>query len=167
MSTNTTIHALSFRDTKTYILAALFVVGNIVFPQLCHLYPQGGFIMLPIYFFTLIAAYKYGWKVGLLTAILSPLCNSMLFAMPAPQVLPILLFKSTVLAIAAAIVAKKVGVTLLGITIAVVAYQLLGGIVEWAITGSLSAACSDIWLGYPGIMLQILGGYCMLKYLLK
>ena len=37
--------------------AALFIVGNIVFPQLCHaLMPKGGLIFLPIYFFTLFGA---------------------------------------------------------------------------------------------------------------
>ena len=64
--------------------------GNIVLPQLCHLVPQG-LILLPIYFFTLIGAYKYGWQVGLLTAVLSPLANHLLFGMPpAPMLAPIL-----------------------------------------------------------------------------
>ena len=79
-------------------MAALFIAGNMALPQLFHLIPQGGITWLPIYFFTLIGAYKFGWKVGLLTAILSPIINSLLFGMPLPAVLPAILLKSVLLA---------------------------------------------------------------------
>ena len=64
------LYSTGYREAKTYLAAALFVAGNIVLPQICHLVPQGGLRWLPIYFFTLVGAYKYGWRVGLLTAVL-------------------------------------------------------------------------------------------------
>ena len=67
---------------RTYVFALAFIIGNLALPQLVHLVPKGGLIFLPIYFFTLIGAYKYGFWVGLLTAILSPLANMLLFGMP-------------------------------------------------------------------------------------
>ena len=76
------LYTLGYRETKTYLVASLFVIGNIVLPQLFHLVPQGGVMWLPIYFFTLVGAYKYGWQVGLLTAVLSPVVNSLFFTMP-------------------------------------------------------------------------------------
>ena len=79
METSAKLYSLPFGNVKTYLFALLFVAGNIALPQLCHLVPAGGPTLLPIYFFTLIAAYKYGFKVGLLTALLSPL---LLHAMP-------------------------------------------------------------------------------------
>ena len=72
---------LSVVNVRTYLFAVLFVGGNMLLPQLCHLMPDGGKIFLPIYFFTLIASYKFGLKVGILTAVLSPLCNHLLFGM--------------------------------------------------------------------------------------
>ena len=93
-ATTLKLYALDYRDIKAYIAASAFILGNIALPQLFHLIPNGGIIFLPIYFFTLIAAYKYGWKVGLLTAILSPLFNHVLFGMPAMAALPAILFKS-------------------------------------------------------------------------
>ena len=66
------LHSLPFSSVRTYLTAALFVIGNIALPQLLHLVPQGGVTWLPIYFFTLVGAYKYGWRVGLLTALASP-----------------------------------------------------------------------------------------------
>ena len=88
METTVKLYSLNFRQAKTYWFTLLFVAGNLILPQLCHLIPQGGLILLPIYFFTLIAAYKFGIRVGLLTAVLSPLANSALFEMPAAAVLP-------------------------------------------------------------------------------
>ena len=165
---NIALHQLGFSELKTYLLAAAFVVGNIALPQLCHLIPQGGLIFLPIYFFTLVAAYKYGLGVGLLTAVLSPLVNHLLFGMPPSAALPIILIKSTLLAVAAAYIAKKTQtVSLLTVTLAVVAYQAVGMLIEWGMTGSLQAALQDVWLGYPGIFLQIVGGWLLLRYVLK
>ena len=100
-STTVKLYSLNYGNVRTYLAASLFIVGNILFPQFFHLIPQGGITWLPIYFFTLIGAYKYGWKVGLLTAVLSPIINSLLFGMPMPTVLPAILLKSLLLAIAA------------------------------------------------------------------
>ena len=94
METTVKLYSLNYSNVKTYLATSLFIVGNILFPRLFHLIPLGGLTWLPIYFFTLIGAYKYGWKVGLLTAILSPVINSLLFGMPVPAVLPAILLKS-------------------------------------------------------------------------
>ena len=98
METSAKLYSLSFSNVKTYLFAFLFVAGNIALPQLCHLVPMGGPTLLPIYFFTLIAAYKFGFRVGLLTALLSPVINHLLFGMPAAAALPVLLIKSGLLA---------------------------------------------------------------------
>ena len=165
---NVALYQLSYSQLKTYLIAAAFIVGNIALPQLCHLMPQGGLIFLPIYFFTLVAAYKYGFTVGLTTAVLSPLVNSALFGMPPAAALPIILIKSVTLAVAAAWIARKTRkVTLLTVALAVIAYQLIGSLAEWAMTGSIEKASQDIVLGWPGCLIQIVGGYLVLRYLLR
>ena len=162
------LYQLSYSQLKTYLFAALFIVGNIALPQLCHLIPQGGLIFLPIYFFTFIAAYKYGFAVGLTTAVLSPVVNNAIFGMPPTAMLPIILIKSIILAVAAALIAKKTNkVTLLTIALAVIAYQLIGSLAECAITGSVEKASQDIILGWPGCLIQIVGGYLILRFILK
>ena len=160
------LHSLEYGNARTYGVAALFIVGNIALPQLCHLVQLGGPTLLPIYFFTLVAAYKYGWKVGLLTAVASPLVNSLLFGMPAPAVLPAILIKSVLLAGAAGFAASRFRtVSLLLLLGVVLFYQVVGSGAEWALTGSLSAALQDFRIGIPGMLLQILGGYLCVKYL--
>ena len=168
METNVKLYSLGLKQTRTYLLALVFVVGNVVLPQLCHLIPQGGLILLPIYFFTLVGAYKYGLRLGLLTAVLSPVVNHLLFGMPAAGVLPILLIKSSLLAVAAAVVASRSGkVTIPLLLLVVLSYQFVGGLVEWAVTGSLAAALQDFRLGLPGLAVQVLGGYVVLRWLMK
>lgn len=168
MDTTAKLYNLSLTNTKTYLFATAFIVGNLLLPQLAHLIPQGGFILLPIYFFTLIAAYKYGIKVGLLTAVFSPLVNSLLFGMPIVSVLPIIIIKSVLLAVAAALAAKYFGkISLLGILIAILAYQLIGTTIEWAIVKDFMAAVQDFRLGVPGMLIQLFGGYLVLKALAK
>lgn len=168
MEANVKLYSLGLNQTRTYLFALLFVAGNVVLPQLCHLIPQGGLILLPIYFFTLVGAYKFGLRVGLLIAVLSPVANHLLFDMPAAGVLPILLVKSTLLAVAAAWVARRYGrVTIPLLLLVVLSYQVLGGLVEWVMTGSLVAAVQDFRLGLSGLVVQVLGGYAVLRWLMK
>jgi hypothetical protein len=168
MSTTAKLYTLNLANTKTYLFAVIFVVGNLLLPQLAHLVPQGGFIFLPIYFFTLIAAYKYGIHVGLLTALLSPLANHLLFGMPPMAVLPAIIIKSAILAIAAALVAKHFGkVSLVGILLAIMAYQVIGTAIEWGMTQNFFAAVQDFRIGLPGMLLQLVGGYVVLKALAR
>ena len=82
------IYNYGLSELKTYLFVSLFVAGNVLLPQVCHIIPDGGKIFLPIYFFTLMASYKYGFKVGLLTAVLSPIVNSLIFGMPTIAILP-------------------------------------------------------------------------------
>lgn len=160
------IYNLDFDHLKTYLFVTLFVAGNIIFPQLCHLIPNGGHIFLPIYFFTLIASYKYGMKVGVMTAVLSPAVNSILFGMPAAAVVPSIMIKSVFLAIAASWVAEKSNkVSLWSVLLVILSYQLFGSLVEWIMTGSLYAAAVDFRLGVPGMLIQWLGGFLFIKYM--
>lgn len=155
---------LSVASVRTYLFVFLFVAGNILLPQLCHLIQDGGKIFLPIYFFTLIASYKFGLKVGLLTAVLSPLCNHVLFGMPSADMLPVLLAKSSLLAVCAAWVAKRSqAVSLWHVVAVVLAYQVTGGIAESLIAANWQAGVQDFKLGLPGILLQIVLGWAILK----
>lgn len=162
------LYTLQLNEVKTYLFATLFVVGNILLPQLCHLVPNGGHILLPIYFFTLVGAYKYGTKVGLLTAILSPLVNAAMFHMPAPAVLPSILLKSVLLALIAGWCAQRFQkVSIPTLALVVLGYQVIGSLGESLIEGSLMAGLTDFKLGIPGMLLQVFGGYLFIKYLIR
>ncbi len=162
------LYSLELSDKRTYLATLAFVVGNILLPQLCHAVPQGGITLLPIYFFTLIAAYKYGWRVGLMTAILSPLANHLLFGMPMAALLPVILIKSTILAFVAAYAADKTrnkAISIVTFAAIVASYQLLGTAAEWIIVGDFWIAIQDLRVGIPGILIQLFGGYLFVKHI--
>ena len=145
MATNSvSLYSLEYKQARTYGVAALFIAGNIALPQLCHLVPAGGPMLLPIYFFT----------------------NSALFAMPAAAALPAILTKSILLAAAAGFTARRFrNVSLMLLLGVVLFYQLFGSAVEWALSGSLTVALQDFRIGIPGMLLQIVGGYLLIKHL--
>lgn len=166
MEATTKLHSYNFLDVRTYLFAALFVAGNIIMPQICHLVPRGGLIFLPIYFFTLVGAYKYGLSVGLFTAVLSPLVNHALFGMPAAGMLPSIIIKSVLLATFATVVAQRCGrVSLAAIIIVVLAYQIIGSAAEWLMGASFIDSIQDFRLGIPGMLLQMFGGYAVIRCL--
>ena len=168
MNASIPLYSLTYRESRSYLFAALFIVGNIVLPQLCHLVPQGGLILLPIYFFTLIGAYKYGWQVGLATALLSPLVNSALFGMPPVALLPGIVTKSVLLALVASFIARRYQAVSIPLLIAVVLlYQVVGSLIESLMLGSLAIGFQDFRIGIPGMLLQVIGGYLFIKYILK
>jgi thiamine transporter ThiT len=164
MESTIKLYSLKAVEIKSYTFALLFVAGNIILPQLCHLLPLGGQMLLPIYFFTLIAAYKYGLYTGLLTALVSPLINHALFGMPPMEMLPIILIKSSLLALAASYMAQRTQqIKLQNLLLVILFYQGVGMFAEFTLTDSFVAAMQDIRLGYPGMLLQFVGGYFCLK----
>jgi hypothetical protein len=49
----------------------------------------------------------------------------------------------------------------------VLAYQLIGSLGEWGLSGSLQSALQDFHIGVPGMLLQIFGGYFVIRQLEK
>ncbi len=88
--------------------------------------------------------------------------------MPAAAVLPAILMKSLFLAGVAGYVAqrfKQVSIVLLGAV--VLSYQALGTLCEWGITGSFHAAIQDFRIGIPGMLVQVFGGWLLIRHLMK
>lgn len=165
MERSVRLHSLSFGSVRTYLTALLLIAGNVALPQLFHMIPQGGLTWLPIYFFTLVGAWIYGWRVGVLTALLSPVVNSLLFAMPPVAALPAIMLKSTLLAVFAGYAASRSRrVSLPALAAVVLAYQCVGTLGEWMLKGDFILACQDFRIGVPGMLLQIFGGMLIIRY---
>lgn len=104
----------------------------------------------------------------MLTAIASPLVNSWFFGMPAPAVLPAILTKSLLLAVAAGFVAARFkNVSWKGLLAVVLFYQVVGTLAEWAYVGDLRLALQDFRIGLPGMLLQVVGGYWVLRRIMQ
>jgi hypothetical protein len=166
METTARLYNLNYDEARTYLWTTLFVVCNMLLPHLFHLIPQGGIIFAPLSLVILAGAYKLGWRVGLLAALASPLVNHLVTGMPAWGVMPVMTLKLVVLALVAGFTAqyfKNVSfILLVGVVLASI---LIGGLGEFAITGGLMATIQDVTVGWPGLLLQIVGTYLVCKYL--
>jgi uncharacterized membrane protein len=157
---------ISLKKVQLYIFVLLFSAGNLIFPYICHTIPDGGKILLPLFFFTLISAYKFGFKAGLLTALISPLLNNLLFGNPPSAMLFDIISKSVFLAVIASYVStktKKISLVLLAAV--VLSYQIAGGLSQWIISGSFQHSYSSFIMGIPGMILQVLLGFAILTAL--
>ncbi len=165
MQATVNLYTFDYSEVKTYMWAAVFVVCNLVLPQVFHLIPQGGIIFAPLSLVILAGAYKLGWKTGLLAALLSPLVNHLLTGMPATEVMPVMTLKLAALAIVAGLVAQRFQTVNLPLLIAVVLVsEAVGCLGELAITGGMAATIADFTIGWPGLFLQVIGAWLIVIY---
>jgi hypothetical protein len=159
----------SIKDLKLYLFSLAFAVGNLLLPMTIHSIPNGGMIFLPLFFFTLVAAYSDGILTGILVAIASPLINYALTEMPPIVILPEILFKSLFLAALASIVAKRLQkINFIAICLIITAMQLFGGLFNYIILGnSILIIINSIKLGIPGMIIMAVGGYFLLRFIAK
>ena len=164
MEANVRLYTLNYDEAKTYMWATVFVACNLMLPQVFHLIPQGGIIFSPLSLVILAGAYKFGWKTGLLAALLSPSVNHLLTGMPATEVLPVMTMKLAVLAVIAGLTAqyfKKASLPIIiGVVLVCKAVECVG---ELLLTGGIEATVTDFTMGWPGLLLQVFGTWLLLK----
>ena len=154
---------LKLTSVETYLKSLLFIAANIALPHLFHLIPGGGVMFLPIYFFTMCGTLCYGWRVGLLTALFSPLAGNLLFGVPGSTMLPDMAIKGLSLVFAASLLMKKnQRFSILNPLLAVIVAWLIVGVVETPFTGA-SYAFQDFSTGLPGMALMTLGGMVAMR----
>ena len=163
MEANVRLYAFNYDEAKTYLWAMVFVACNLVLPQVFHLIPQGGVIFSPLSLVILASAYKFGWKTGLLAALLSPLVNHVLTGMPATAAMPVMTLKLVVIALVAGLTAQYFKtVNLLLIIGVVLASEAIGCLGELLLTGGIASTVADFTIGWPGLLLQVVGAWLIL-----
>ena len=154
--------ALEFRRADTYIRTAVFVAASVILPQVCHAFGISGQVFIPIMFFALFAAIRFGLVCGLLTAVFSPIASFLISGMPDAAILPVIVVKSAALAtVLGAIIAKRGRINFLGVLAAVVSYQIAGFLLQGAVTGDFAAAWNAVAISWPGMLIQFAAGSLM------
>ena len=156
---------LGLTDSRFYLATCALVVGNLLFPVLVHRIPDAGRTLLPILFFTLIAGWRYGAKVGLLTGLLSPLANHFLTGMPPAALLRELLLQSALLGGVASMVAARSRRPTLALLALVVGVHQALVLFPQLLQGGAQACLETLRLRLPGLLLQVLAGTALLQFL--
>ena len=135
-----------------------------ILPQLFHLIPNGGVIFAPLSAVILMGSYKFGWKVGTLSALSSPMVNHFIFGMPSTDVVLIMTAKLLIIALVASWAAHRFQSKSIWILVSVVLLStLLGGGAEWLFTHQISATIADFTIGWPGLLLQVVATYLFVR----
>lgn len=165
MTTTARIYSLNFNEAKTYLWAALFIVCNMALPHLVHLIPQGGIIFAPLSFVILAGSCKFGWKTGLMAAVASPVVNHLVFGVPAWGMVQFMVLKLAIIALVAGLALQHFQrCNILWLAGIVLTSELLGGVGEWLLTGNVAGTIADFTIGWPGILLQVVGTYAVLHF---
>ena len=159
-----------FSDVILYFWTAVLVIANSLSIYLFHQINISGIvlgkILLPVYFFTLIAGGRFGWKCGLIVGILTPLVSNITSGMPIVPILYFVLFKSAALGVLSGLIIHRVAKCSYGIMLkTIIVYQVLGMGFIALFTNSSALIFIDVIKGWPGLIIQLLFGTYLIKRL--
>jgi hypothetical protein len=156
---------LSLGDVRLYLVTSAMVLGNLVLPYAVHRIPDGGRIFLPIFFFTLIAGWRFGAAAGILTGLLSPLANHVLTGMPPAPTLPSIMVQSALLgALASVAAARSRKLSLPILALVVLLHQALI-LLPQLLQSGVNPVLATLELRLPGLLFQIFGGFALLWFM--
>lgn len=79
---------LRYEDVRSYVFTVGLVALGVFAPWTCHQFHLAGPTFLPMQFFVLLAGLMFGWRVGLVVGLLTPLTSYAISGMPVLNVLP-------------------------------------------------------------------------------
>ena len=161
---------LNYTDIRSYIFTAVFVLLNVAVPWVFHQFHLAGPTFLPMHIFILVAGLLFGWRVGLMVGLLTPLASYAVSGMPLLPVLPQIMIELSVYGLVAGILRERFNLraiwSLLGAMMAGRLALLLAVLVIYVIVGKvysplgpeanpLLVVWSVIKQGGPGIVIQL------------
>lgn len=66
---------LKFTDVRSYIIAAVFILLDVLVPRLFHSFHLAGATYLLMHIFVLMAGLLFGWCAGLIVGLLTPISS--------------------------------------------------------------------------------------------
>ncbi len=161
---------LKVTDIRSYALIAVFVLLNVVTPWAFHQFHLAGATYLPMHVFVLIAGLAFGWQVGLIVGLLTPLASYAVSGMPVLRILPQLVVELSAYGLLAGVLREKFSLrviwSLLGALIGGRLTLLLAVLVIYLVSGQtysplgletnpFFSVWSAIKQGWPGILMQL------------
>jgi len=162
--------ALKYKDIRSYLLTAAFIMLAVFVPWVFHQFHLAGPTFLPMHIFVLIAGLLFGWRAGLLVGLFSPLTSYFISGLPAMNILPQVVIEVSAYGFIAGILREKYNLrpvwsllgAMIGGRLALMAaisiiYLLVGNSYSpvGAETGPLASFWATVKQGWPGIVMQL------------
>ena len=161
---------LKFTDVRSYIIAAVFILLDVLVPRLFHAFHLAGATYLPMHIFVLMAGLLFGWRAGLIVGLLTPISSYAVAQMPAASILPQVTVELAAYGLVAGLLRERLNLkpiwSLLGAMVAgrialfvtVAAIYLVAGVI-YSPLGAAATPWSAVWStirqGLPGMMIQL------------
>ena len=161
---------LKYADIRSYIFASAFVLLAVATPWVFHQFYLAGPTFLPMHIFVFVAGLLFGWRVGLMVGLLTPLASYAVSGMPLLPVLPQIVVELSVYGLVAGILREKLNLrvvwSLLGAMIAGRLTLLLAVLMIYLIAGKVYSPLGPeanpflvVWAtikqGWLGIVIQL------------
>lgn len=168
---NSLLVALKYKDIRSYLLTAAFVMLAVFVPWVFHQFHLAGPTFLPLHIFVLLSGLLFGWRAGLLVGLFTPLTSYFISGMPALNILPQVIIEVSSYGFIAGILREKYNMrtiwSLLGaimggrlaLLIAISIIYLIGG-QSYSPLGQESNVLASFWStikqGWPGVAIQLI-----------
>ena len=162
--------ALKYKDVRSYLLTATFVMLAVLVPWLFHQFHLAGPTFLPMQIFVLPAGLLFGWRAGLLVGLFTPLISYFISGMPAINILPQVIIEVSAYGLIAGLLREKYHLRIiwsllgammggrLALLSAISIMYLVGG-QSYSTLGLESNPLASIWStlsqSWPGIIIQL------------
>jgi uncharacterized membrane protein len=168
---NSPFLALKYKDIRSYLLTAAFVMLAVFVPWIFHQFHLAGPTFLPMHIFVLIAGLLFGWRAGLLVGLFTPLVSYFISGMPTVNILPQVIIEVSAYGFIAGMLREKYHLrpiwSLLGAMVGGRIALLLAILVTYFIVGQsysplglesnpLASFWSTVKQGWPGIIIQLI-----------
>jgi LytS/YehU family sensor histidine kinase len=161
----------TYTNILSYVLTVVFVALSVAVPWVFHQFHLAGPTFLPMHIFVLVGGLLFGWRLGLIVGLFTPLASYAVSAMPALPILPQVVVELAAYGFAAGFFRERlrlpviwslVGAMLAGrlaLTLTVFVIYLTTGSVSsplGAEAGPMAAVWATVKQGWPGIAIQLL-----------
>lgn len=161
---------LKWGDVRTYIFICCFITLGVLMPWILHHFHLAGPTFLPMPYLALMAGLLFGWRVGLITGLFTPLASYTISGMPVVSVLPQIVVELSTYGLIAGLLREKLNLhvlwSLLGAMVGGRLALLMAGWIAFIVigqsyspigveTGHLQALWAVIKQGWPGILIQL------------
>lgn len=150
---------------KQVLFIVVFTTLSVALPWFCHQFNLAGSIFLPMHFFVLMAGLLFGWRVGLVTGLLTPLISFATSGMPPVAILPTIILEVMAYGFFAGYLRERKIDLWLALILALVFGKAVLFFSAWILmpVNPVNYLYSAVKTGLPGILLQL----ALLPFLIK
>ena len=134
------------------IFSGVFVALSVLTPYIAHQFNLAGNIFLPMHFFVLMAGLLFGWRMGLIVGLFTPLVSFLTSGMPPYAILPQLTLEIGAYGLVAGILRQNFK---LNPWFSLIGAIILGRVVLFSVITFSPAIFDTLKTALPGIIIQI------------